>query len=755
MAFFLVNVKEYFLSLYGELNNMKRIHFIIFAQFVSSTFIDAQKTNLALSKPDTDDYFGTKIVDDYRNLEDLKDPATISWMKSQSDYTNSVLAAIPNRSYYSDKRIEFDKRQGYFVYDLRITNNDRYFYLKRNVADGEAKVYYKNGAHGKEELLYDPENFISSKKSIDDSKKSFVINLISPSWDGSKVAISLTQGGKELSEVIIMDVDKKYVYPQTIINTNPSNIGGIKWLDDNNGFFYVYYPDVDLQSKEFRKNTQSILYRIGENPGDLHDVFSNLNNPDLKISKDEYPAVLTFNSNDQYYIGILVDAENFRKTFFIDKKDLLQGKKSWKPLYDKESKVSSIKLSGNDVYFLSGYNSPNYKLCKTNILTRAFKDPEILVPEKKDEVMKQYAITKDGIYYVTTKNGVEAKLYLYQNGKDSLIKLPYASGSVDLQVKGQSSSDIWVTCSGWANEEQRFKYDLSTNTFQPEDLAPVIEYPEFKDVIVEEISVKSYDGTEVPISLIYNKNLKKNGKNPLLIDCYGAFGQSAVPFFARSYLLWAAQGGVVAVAHVRGGGEKGVQWHMDGQKDKKPNTWKDLIACAEYVIDQKLTSSKKIAIWGASAGGIAIGRAITEKPELFKAAILESGVLNTIRFDNNGIQKTSMKEYGNPVVPLEFPALLEMDSYQHIKKGQKYPATLILAGINDPRVAPWQSAKFSAKLLASNTSGNPSLLNIDYKGGHGGDIPVVQRYANVSDIFAFAFWQLGHPDYQPKKHNKK
>lgn len=711
--------------------------------------------NLAPSKPVTEEYFGIKIVDQYRNLENLESPETVNWMKSQSDFADSILSSVPNRSYYIDKRSELDKRQGYYISDLKITSDDKYFYLKKNAEEKVAKVYYRNGFTGKEELLYNPSDFNSIKEKQDGSQHNYIINLISPSWDGNRLAISLTEKGKELSEVIIMDLKTKYIHPEIIVNTNPSSIGGIKWLEDNSGFFYIYYPIVDIQSKEFRKNTKTILYKIGEDPKILNDVFSNSSNPTLKISSQDYPVILSFNENDKYYIGILVDAENFRKTFIINKNDLVQGKKDWKLLYDKDSKVYSIKLSGDDIYFLSGYNSPNYKLCKTNVNDKNFKNPEILVPEKKDEVIRQYALTKDGIYYSTMKNGVEAKLYLYANGKDIQIKLPYASGSLTLQAKGENSSDIWISCSGWANDEQRFKYDNKTKTFALENLIPVTEYPEFKDIIAEEITIKSYDGTEIPLSLIYNKNIKKNGKNPVLIDCYGAFGEVSLPFFAKSYLLWANQGGIIAIPHVRGGGEKGVQWHIDGQKLKKPNTWKDLIASAEYLIKQNYTSTKKTAVWGASAGGIAIGRAITERPDLFGAAIVESGVLNTIRFENNGIQATSIKEYGDPSNPIEFKGLLAMDSFQHVKKGIKYPSVLVISGINDPRVAPWQSSKFAAKLLASSASKNPILLKIDYKGGHGGDIPVAQRYSNLSDIFAFAFWQLGHPEYQPKDNIKK
>ncbi|GEN78220.1 prolyl oligopeptidase [Chryseobacterium hagamense] len=691
------------------------------------------------------------ITDDYRNLEDLNNASTQQWMKSQTDYTNSILRKIPNWDNYLNLRSELDKKQGYSVSDLRITSNDKYFYLKRNAGERTAKVYYREGYKGQEELLYDPASFVSSTETSSNASHEYIINLISPSWDGGRLAISLSEKGKEFSEVIIMDVKTKSIHPEIITQLNPSNIGSIKWLEDNSGFFYVYYPEIDLKSPLFAKNTQTMLYRIGEDSNNRKVVFSNFNNQDLNITKEVYPSILVFNSDDKYYIGILVDAEDYRKTFIINKNDLLSGKKNWKTLYDKDSKVFNLRMIGDEIYFLSGLNSSNYKLCRTNLLNPDFKNPEILVPEKKDEVIKGYTITKDGIYYNTTKNGVEAKLYLYKNSKENPIKLPFTSGNVDLISKGKNSSDIWIKCSGWANVEQRYRYILDKDIFSKENLAPVIEYPEFKDIIVEELSVKSYDGTEVPLSLIYSKNIKKNSSAPVLMQCYGAFGESYSPFFAISYLSWANQGGIVAIPHVRGGGEKGEQWHIDGKKLKKPNSWKDLIACTEYLIKERYTSSKKIAIWGASAGGILVGRAITERPDLFGAAIVESGVLNPLRVEKSGNGGTSIKEYGNPNDSIEFKGLLEMDTYQNVKKRIQYPAMLITSGINDPRVATWQSSKFAAKTLISNTSEKPILLNIDYEGGHGGDITVLKRYTSLSEIFAFALWQLGHPNYQPKE----
>lgn len=218
-------------------------------------------------------------------------------------------------------------------------------------------------------------------------------------------------------------------------------------------------------------------------------------------------------------------------------------------------------------------------------------------------------------------------------------------------------------------------------------------------------------------------------------------------------MLWVNQGGMVAVAHVRGGGEKGDKWHKAGFKETKPNTWRDLIDCTEYLIKEKYTSKDNIAIWGTSAGGITVGRAMTERPDLFKAVIAEVGVMNPLRDETT--PNAQPKEFGTIKDSKEFKALLEMDAYQHIEKNVKYPATFITGGINDQRVIVWEPTKFAAKLIAYNISKNPVLLKIDYDGGHAGNVPIAQRYANLSDMFAFALWQLGHPDYQPKKAVKK
>ncbi|AZA92258.1 Prolyl endopeptidase precursor [Chryseobacterium nakagawai] len=725
---------------------MKIRIFVIFC--LLSVCIHAQKTNLAPSKPVTDRYFETSIVDEYRNLENIEDVQTLNWMKSQTAYTNSVLDRIPKKNYYLEKRLEIDKRQGSSVSNLKISGNNKYFYLKKKGDEKVEKLYYRNGFTGKEELLYDPAHYKSTE-----TNHNFVINSINPSWDGNKIAFSMSEKGNELADILIMDVKTKYIHPEIITNGAPATFSGIKWIDDNSGFFYVAFSVTDPKSKNFYRNTRTVLYKIGTDPNTIREVFSAKNNPNLNITEDQYPMILNFDLDQDYYIGMVVDYQTYRKTYIIKKNDLLDGKNNWKALSDPSDKAKSLEVRKDQIIFQSSYNSPFVKLCKTNIKNPDFKNAEILIPEKKDEIIKSYEVTKDGIYYTTTKNGVESKLYLYKNGIDTPIQLPYPSGNIGLEVKDEKSSDIWVTCSGWANDEQRFSYDLKTNTFKPENIAPVAEYPEFKNIVVKEITIKARDGEEVPVSLIYNKDIVKNGKNPLLIDSYGSYGLSSTPFFAKTYLLWVNEGGIVAIAHVRGGGEKGDQWRLAGFKSTKPNTWRDLIDCTEYLINEKYTSKEKVAIWGASAGGITVGRAMTERPDLFKAVIAEVGALNMLR--DEAAVNSQPKEFGSVKDPEEFKGVLEMDAYQNIKKGIQYPATFITGGMNDQRVTPWMPTKFAAKLIADNASDNPILLKIDFEGGHSGNVPIAQRYANIGDMFEFALWQLGHPDYQPKEEIKK
>ncbi|GJN62948.1 prolyl oligopeptidase [Elizabethkingia anophelis] len=719
--------------------SMKKKYLLLFINSVSSLVI-AQKTNLAPSVPVTDDYHGIKVVDEYRNLEDLKYPATINWMKSQTDYANSIVKNIPNRQYYITKRKEFDKRTSFFVSNVYVMANDVYFYLKKTPDQSAARLYYRKGFSGQEKELYNPENFLPQ------NNKQYQINYIKPNYDGTKVVISLTEGGKEISNMIIYDVISNRLLPHVITNCWPSDGGGISWLPDNNSFIYLHYPVTDQNSKLFLKDMISVLYTIGEDPKKLRVVLSKENNPDLKINSEDFPIVNIPTKDSRYLIGRISGAVRFKDTYYMKSSDILK-KDQWKILFRKEDKISSFIIKEDKIIYVSEKDETN-AIYSTSLIYPNFKTPEVIVPPIQDETIKSLNSIKDGFIFTTTKNGVEAKLYTYKNNKAESLKLPIPAGDISVTTQSNQSNNFWITCNGWKNDTERFKYSSIAGKFTSENLAPLVEFPEFKDIIVEEITVKSHDGLDIPLSLIYKKGIEKNKRNPVIIDAYGAYATISSPYFAKTYILWALQGGIVAIAHVRGGGEKGEKWHEGGYKFTKPNSWKDLISCTEYLINENYTSSDNVAIWGASAGGITMGRAMTERPDLFKAVIIDAGVTNVLRMEITPNGLNNVKEFGSSKVESEFKALLEMDAYQHVKKGIRYPSVLITGGINDPRVSPWMPAKFAAKLMSNSISDNPILLKIDYDGGHGGDISLTRVYDNLADTFAFALWQLGHPDYQ-------
>jgi prolyl oligopeptidase len=253
---------------------------------------------------------------------------------------------------------------------------------------------------------------------------------------------------------------------------------------------------------------------------------------------------------------------------------------------------------------------------------------------------------------------------------------------------------------------------------------------------------------EIPLSvIIHKKNISLKGKHPTLLYGYGNYGISIQPFFSPTWLTWVEEGGVLCIAHVRGGGEKGDAWYQAGTKAEKPNSWKDLISCTEYMIREGYTSKDKTIIYGGSAGGIVIGRAMTESPDLFAVAIADVGIMNALRFEHTPNGPNNTKEFGTSRDSAECMALLEMDAYLHIKSGTPYPATLITTGMNDPRVIAWQPGKFAAKLQTENASDRPIIFFVDYESGHGQDDTKLKDFEQKANIFSFAFWQTGNSKY--------
>ena len=264
------------------------------------------------------------------------------------------------------------------------------------------------------------------------------------------------------------------------------------------------------------------------------------------------------------------------------------------------------------------------------------------------------------------------------------------------------------------------------------------------------MKVRAADGTLIPLSIIHKRGLRLDGNNPTLIHGYGSYGISQLPFYNPQLLAWYERGGVYAVAHVRGGGEYGEEWHRAGQKRSKPNTWRDFISCAEYLVEKKYTTPARLAGMGMSAGGILVGRAITERPDLFRAAVIGVGLTDMLRYETTANGVPNVAEFGSVKTREGFEALREMSAYHHVQAGADYPAVLLTTGINDPRVDPWLPAKMAARLQAATSSGKPVLLRVDYEGGHGVGLTRRQFAEEITDFMTFLLWQFGDPAFRPR-----
>jgi len=364
-------------------------------------------------------------------------------------------------------------------------------------------------------------------------------------------------------------------------------------------------------------------------------------------------------------------------------------------------------------------------------------------------VIQSISAASDALYVQKLDGGI-GKLFRvpYDSMKTEAVPLPL-NGSLGLMATDPRLPGTFLGLTSWTRAAKIYSYDPASGAIADTKLQPAGKYDEPADLESHEVKAKSYDGTLVPLSIVFKKGLKRDGKNPLWLEGYGSYGITEDPNFDPRRLAWFEQGGIFAVAHIRGGGEYGEDWHLAGKLLTKHNTWRDFIACAEYLIAAKYTDTAHIMIEGGSAGGITVGRSITERPDLFAVAIDRVPMSDALRVEFSPNGPPNIPEFGTVKEPDGFKALYEMSPYEHVKEGTKYPAVMLTTGYNDPRVVSWEPGKLAARLEAATTSGKPILLRVDYDAGHGIGSTKTQRQKELADMLSFALWQFGEPGYQP------
>ncbi|MEN2413877.1 prolyl oligopeptidase family serine peptidase [Flavobacterium mesophilum] len=707
--------------------------------FITSQISQAQyKYPSTPERPVTNDYFGTKITDSYQWIEDMKNPEVQKWFKDQANYTDSFIQKIPGRDAFLKRAKEIQNYSGdIYGYVRQFGNN--YYYSKTKKGEKKDKLCYREGLDGNDVVLFDPETIKHGTN--------FVDFVVSP--DQKKIAISLSEGGSEICDLKILDIATKTFLPD--------NLGPVwsefnfEFTPDSKAVIYTKMSTSDNNSDELLKNMKSLLHVIGTDPATDKILASKANNPDLNLLEEQFPHFY-FSDDNSYLVLSIGSTKSTYLTFYAPFAELNKEKINWKPLIKYDDEITNFDIINNKLFFISHKNAPNSKLGFMDMKNPDFDKATIVVPET-DKVLRRMQKTKDFIFY-SLSDGINQDKYQINAKTLEIKKIPLPKGTNGgYPFSPRENNEMILANSGWITPATRYFYNGSTGRLEKgKHFTSSKDHPDYlQKYTVKEVEVASHDGVMVPLSIIYPKNMKMDASTPCYIYGYGAYGSSEIPIFIGPALMaLLEQNTVIAYAHVRGGGEKGAQWHKNGMKANKPNTWKDFIACTEYLIKEKYTSSDKLIGHGISMGGVLIGRALTSRPDLFKVGLVEVGDTNIVRSEISPNGMNQIPEIGSIKNEEEAKSILEMDSQSKVKKGEKYPAVYIHTGINDSRVDAWMPGKFAAILQNYNSSNNPTLLHVNYSSGHFASDSNSQL-ENDTDMFSFALWQVGNPNFQIKQ----
>lgn len=679
-------------------------------------------------------YFGRTYHDPYRWLENLHDPEVATWFKAQATLTDSVLASIPGRDSLANEWMALDKLNP-ARYSSIVLESGRVFYKKTMGGENVGKLYVRTGWTGGERLLFDPTTY---KPGV-----AIVVQSAVVSFDARYVALGLSANGAEVSEIRVLDVDRGELLPDKI----DASYGPFAWVPGHPWFLYDDGPRTDPQGLEFHLNRKVRMHRLGTGVESDPDVFSRASHPELKLEPKEEPGASIEETSPGDVVVSAATAQRELRLFHAQVADLGAERIKWQSLCQPSDSLDDVVLDRADAYAVTHLGTPRFKVVRTRLASPDWRHAQTVVPQGPDPI--RYISRSRDFLFVVYSNGITGRVMKYQlsNGHTSDVALPI-SGSVDVICPDAHSNRVIVAVTSWLQPTALYDLDAETDALTKSVFHSDVTYPGYDQLVSEEVEVPARDGTPIPLSIIHRKDMALDGSHSCILEGYGCYGISITPRFSVQTSV-ATRGVVFAVAHVRGGGEKGEAWHLGGYKSTKPNTWMDYIACAEYLVKKGYTRPEKLAGTGTSAGGILISRAITERPDLFAAAVCNVGDANAMRAEFETDGAGNAMEYGTVNDSVECAALYQMDGMQHVRAGVSYPALMGVGGWNDPRVAPWQPGKFVAAVQNATTSGRPVLMKINYDNGHFTEEKVV-TFRNFAAQAAFLLWQTGHPDFQAR-----
>ena len=687
--------------------------FLVFSFFIMTQITVAQnetKQGPPMTRRDDvkETLHGVTVEDPYRWLEDQNSPETREWIDSENKYTQSLIGNLPTRPVIEKRLAELLKVDNY---KSTFERNGRYFYAERKADQDQFVLLTRKTATATPDVLVDPHPL-----SPDHSTS---VNFGDVSADGTLLAYEIRKGGADETEIKLLDVNTKKELPDHL---PAARYFDVQIVPDKSGFYY------DLMTEQ---GPRVRWHKMGTDPADDVEIFGKGYGPEKII-------VSNLSEDGHWLLSTVLYGSSADKTevFFLDR----TAKGEMKPLVHDIDARFFVDIGGDHAFVHTNWRAPNGRVLDIDLKHPDRPNWFQVLPEKSDAVIENLRVAGGKIAITYLKNVTSHINFFTVNGQPAGEVTFPAMGTVGEFTGRWGGKEAFFDFSSFHIPKTIYRYNTATNAKSV--FARVNAPVNAADFELKQVWFESKDKTKVPMFILAKKGLELNGANPTYLTAYGGFTVSMTPQFSATAVLWAENGGVFALPNLRGGGEFGENWHKAGMMEKKQNVFDDFFAAADYLIDNKYTSSQKLAISGGSNGGLLVGAAETQHPELYKAVVCKYPLLDMIRYQNFLVAKFWVPEYGSSENADQFQYIMKYSPYQNVHKDTKYPATLFITGDSDTRVAPLHARKMAALMQWAQGGDAPILLHYDTKAGHSEGRSVKKLIEDATDEISFLWWQL-------------
>jgi prolyl oligopeptidase len=703
-------------------------HFLIYSLFLALVLVPACQQKMEgpdaseITYPDTkkadqvDDYFGTKVADPYRWLEDDNAEDVKAWVDAQNNVTFNYLEQIPYRRAIKNRLMEL---YNYPKYSSPFKAGDYYFFYKNDGLQNQSVIYIQKGLDGEPEVFIDP-NQLSPDGTIR-------IHIAGISNDDKYVAIMRSEAGSDWREIRVMEIASKKELDDRI---RWVKFSGTSWYKD--GFFYNRYSEPLEEEKLKAQNRDMKVY--------YHKLEQSQEQDTLIYEDPENPlrTFSTYATEDERFLFLIISEGTSGNELYY--KDLRKADMDFAPIVTGfGNDTYPVDNIGEQVLIYTNIDAPNYQVVRINPAAPVKKNWETVIPQK--EKVLNTANTGGGYLFCSYLKDAHTQVFQHQMDGTLVREIEFpALGSAGGFGAEKEDDILFYTFSSFTYPSTIYKYNIEEGTSQVFRKSQVKFTPE--DYVTKQVFYPSKDGTQIPMFIVYRKGLELNGGNPALLYGYGGFNASMTPSFNALRVFLLENGAVYAMANLRGGGEHGEDWHKAGMLLNKQNVFDDFIAAAEYLVEEDYTSPDKLAISGASNGGLLVGVAMTQRPDLFQVALPAVGVMDMLRYHKFTIGWAWAVEYGSSDDPQHFENLYGYSPLHNIEEGTAYPATLVTTADHDDRVVPAHSFKFIATLQGKHAGDTPVLIRIETRSGHGSS-STTKMIEELADEYAFMFYNMG------------